>query len=228
MRPHCLFCMLQVLQLQSLQSYQNKAVPSAALLFVHTEAADSLPVSHLQFVHITHDDSTHNMSVSFFFTVEEEWKRTQSWSWACSGWNNLQNQCKTLKCYTVLNTCIRFTVTVVFLQLCDRSTTPHWNESFYFLVHDPKHQMLVVKARTSFTTYLHVLYSVRVCVWLWVKLLSPLLHCSCPVDGTSRWDLWWFLWRICLLSHSWSWISGYIWMEPHLKVRSCLGLNSRS
>uniref|UniRef100_A0A3B5QSI6 Extended synaptotagmin 1 n=1 Tax=Xiphophorus maculatus TaxID=8083 RepID=A0A3B5QSI6_XIPMA len=33
----------QVLQLQTLQSYQNKAVPSAALLFVYIEAAHSLP-----------------------------------------------------------------------------------------------------------------------------------------------------------------------------------------
>uniref|UniRef100_A0A3Q0T443 Extended synaptotagmin 1 n=1 Tax=Amphilophus citrinellus TaxID=61819 RepID=A0A3Q0T443_AMPCI len=58
----------QVLQLQSLQAYQNKAVPTAALLFVHIERAHSL-------------------------------------------------------------------------SLCDRSTSPLWNESFYFLVHDPKHQM---------------------------------------------------------------------------------------
>lgn len=43
--------MLQVLQLQSLQSYQNKTVPSAALLFVHMERAHSLPVSHLQFIY---------------------------------------------------------------------------------------------------------------------------------------------------------------------------------
>lgn len=39
--------MFQVLQLQSLQSYQNKAVPSAALLFVYMDRAHSLPVSHL-------------------------------------------------------------------------------------------------------------------------------------------------------------------------------------
>uniref|UniRef100_A0A8C2X5Y5 Extended synaptotagmin 1 n=1 Tax=Cyclopterus lumpus TaxID=8103 RepID=A0A8C2X5Y5_CYCLU len=68
----------KVLQLQSLQSYQNKAVPSAALLFVHLERAHSLP-------------------------------------------------------------------------LCERSANPQWNEYFYFLVHDPTHQMLVVKARHLFT-----------------------------------------------------------------------------
>uniref|UniRef100_A0A671Y788 Extended synaptotagmin 1 n=1 Tax=Sparus aurata TaxID=8175 RepID=A0A671Y788_SPAAU len=67
----------QVLQLQSLQSYQNKAVPAAALLFVHIERAHSLP-------------------------------------------------------------------------LFERTSNPQWNESFYFLVHDPKHQMLVIKARHLF------------------------------------------------------------------------------
>lgn len=36
-------------------------------------------------------------------------------------------------------------------QLCDRSTNPQWNESFYFIVHDPKQQILVVKARHLFT-----------------------------------------------------------------------------
>lgn len=49
-RPNWLCFTLQVLQLQSLQSYHNKAVPSAALLFVHIEGAHSLPVSHLQFI----------------------------------------------------------------------------------------------------------------------------------------------------------------------------------
>lgn len=37
--------LLQVMQLQSVQSYQNKAVPSAALLFVYLERANALPVS---------------------------------------------------------------------------------------------------------------------------------------------------------------------------------------
>lgn len=35
---------LQATQLQSLQSYKNKAVPAAALLFIHLERAHSLPV----------------------------------------------------------------------------------------------------------------------------------------------------------------------------------------
>ena len=39
--------LLQVMQLQSLQSYQNKAVSSAALLFVYVDRAHALPVSTL-------------------------------------------------------------------------------------------------------------------------------------------------------------------------------------
>ncbi|XP_028261685.1 extended synaptotagmin-1-like isoform X2 [Parambassis ranga] len=86
----------KVLQLQSLQSYQNKAVPSAALLFVHTEAADSLP-------------------------LKKSGKEPKAGAELVLG------------------------ETTYKTSLCDRSTSPHWNESFYFLVHDPKHQMLVVK-----------------------------------------------------------------------------------
>lgn len=46
---------------------------------------------------------------------------------------------------------------IISFQLCDRSTSPEWNESFYFLVHDPKQQMLVIKARSCsvFTSYEH-------------------------------------------------------------------------
>uniref|UniRef100_A0A4W6FC62 Extended synaptotagmin-like protein 1b n=1 Tax=Lates calcarifer TaxID=8187 RepID=A0A4W6FC62_LATCA len=86
----------QVLQLQSLQSYQNKAVPSAALLFVHVERAHSLP-------------------------LKKSGKEPKAGAELVLG------------------------ETTYKTKLCDRGTSPQWNESFYFLVHDPKHQMLVVK-----------------------------------------------------------------------------------
>ncbi|XP_031177387.1 extended synaptotagmin-1 isoform X1 [Sander lucioperca] len=86
----------QVLQLQSLQSYQNKAVPSAALLFVYIERAHSLP-------------------------LKKSGKEPKAGAELHLG----ETSYKT--------------------KLCDRSTSPQWNESFYFLVLDPKHQMLVVK-----------------------------------------------------------------------------------
>ncbi|KTG34770.1 hypothetical protein cypCar_00007059 [Cyprinus carpio] len=66
----------QVMQMQSSQTYQNKSVPSAALLFIHLERAHDLPV-------------------------------------------------------------------------CDRSTSPHWNEAFDFLVHDPKKDILVIKISSA-------------------------------------------------------------------------------
>ncbi|XP_041835986.1 extended synaptotagmin-1 isoform X1 [Melanotaenia boesemani] len=86
----------QVLQLQSLQSYQNKAVPSAALLFVYIEAAHSLP-------------------------LKKSGKEPKAGAELVLG------------------------DTTYKTKVCDRSTSPQWNESFYFLVHDPKHQMLVLK-----------------------------------------------------------------------------------
>ncbi|XP_069564869.1 extended synaptotagmin-1 [Brachyistius frenatus] len=86
----------QVLQLQSLQSYQNKVVPAAALLFVHIEGAHSLPLKR----------SGKEPKAGAELVLGETTYKT---------------------------------------KLCDRSTSPQWNESFYFLVHDPKQQMLVLK-----------------------------------------------------------------------------------
>lgn len=50
------------MQLQSHQSYQNKAVPSAALLFVYVDRAHSLPVSQLLFCTLKH-----TLNQQFFF-----------------------------------------------------------------------------------------------------------------------------------------------------------------
>uniref|UniRef100_A0A3Q3EBH0 Extended synaptotagmin-1-like n=1 Tax=Hippocampus comes TaxID=109280 RepID=A0A3Q3EBH0_HIPCM len=86
----------QVLQLQSLQSFKNKAIPSAALLFVHLERAHSLP-------------------------LKKSGKEPKAGAELVLG------------------------DTTYKTQLCDRSTNPQWGESFYFLVHDPQHQMLVLK-----------------------------------------------------------------------------------
>ncbi|XP_060926108.1 extended synaptotagmin-1 isoform X2 [Limanda limanda] len=86
----------QVLQLQTLQSFQNKGVPSAALLFVHMERAQSLP-------------------------LKKSGKEPKAGAELVLG------------------------ETTYKTKLCDRSTCPKWSESFYFLVRDPKHQMLVVK-----------------------------------------------------------------------------------
>lgn len=86
--------------------------------------------------------------------VKEEWKGTQSRSRACSGWNDLQNPSEPLSS-VLLSVCYSSSYCegsyIIFswslLKLCDRTTSPQWNETFHFLVHNPKHQMLVVKVR---------------------------------------------------------------------------------
>uniref|UniRef100_A0AAY4ERV1 Extended synaptotagmin-like protein 1b n=1 Tax=Denticeps clupeoides TaxID=299321 RepID=A0AAY4ERV1_9TELE len=88
----------KALQLQSLQSYQNKAVPAAALLFVLLERAHSLPVSHFN-----------------PFVID----------YSCD-----------------------FDL-IFLLKVCDRSTSPQWNEVFYFLLHDPKEDMLIIKLSSA-------------------------------------------------------------------------------
>lgn len=118
---------------------------------------------------------------------------------------------------------------MISLKLCDRTTSPQWNESFHFLVHNPKHQMLVVKVR-FFLLFKPLKDLLGTCQSSKSRVNSSFcrsLPCSCSVVGTSQWDLWWLRSKGCLQSHSWSWTSGSIWMEPRLRVRSCSGLNSR-
>ncbi|KAM4613572.1 extended synaptotagmin-1 [Polymixia lowei] len=86
----------QVLQLQSHQSYLNKAVPSAALLFVYVERAHSLP-------------------------LKKSGKEPKAGAELVLG-----------------NTTYR-------TKVCDRSKSPQWDEAFFFLVHDPREEMLFVK-----------------------------------------------------------------------------------
>uniref|UniRef100_A0A669F4T5 Extended synaptotagmin-like protein 1b n=1 Tax=Oreochromis niloticus TaxID=8128 RepID=A0A669F4T5_ORENI len=83
----------QVLQLQSLQTFKNKAVPAAALLFVHIDRAHSLSLKK----------SGKEPKAGAELVLGETAHKTK--------------------------------------------VSPQWNESFYFVVHDPKHQMLVVKVR---------------------------------------------------------------------------------
>ncbi|XP_068598098.1 extended synaptotagmin-1-like [Brachionichthys hirsutus] len=90
----------QVLQFYSRQSYQNKAVPSAGLLFVFIEQADGLP----------------------FKKSGKEPKAGAE---------------------------LVFGDTTYRTKVCDRSRAPQWNESFYFLVHDPTEEMLIIKLSSA-------------------------------------------------------------------------------
>ncbi|KAG8007892.1 Extended synaptotagmin-1 [Nibea albiflora] len=90
----------QVMQMQSLQSYHNKAVPSTALLFVYLDRAHSLP---------------------------------------------FKNSGKEPKAAAELV----FGNTTHKTKVCDRSRSPQWNESFYYLVRDPREEMLIVKLSSA-------------------------------------------------------------------------------
>ncbi|XP_052382916.1 extended synaptotagmin-1-like isoform X2 [Oncorhynchus keta] len=90
----------QVLQLQSLQSYQNKAVPSTALLFVYMDRAHSLP-------------------------LKKSGKEPKAGAELVLG------------------------KTTYRTKVCDRTHSPQWDEAFYFLVRDPKEEMLIVKLSSA-------------------------------------------------------------------------------
>ncbi|XP_060775117.1 extended synaptotagmin-1 [Neoarius graeffei] len=85
----------QALQLQSI-SYENKASPSAALLFVLIEKAHALPI--------------------------------------VKGGKEPKAGAELVVSGTAYKT-----------KLCDRSTSPHWGESFHFLIHDPREEILIIK-----------------------------------------------------------------------------------
>ncbi|KAM4563855.1 extended synaptotagmin-1 [Odontesthes bonariensis] len=94
------FRLEQVLQYQSQQSYQNKVVPSAAVLFVYAERAHGLP-------------------------LKKNGKEPKAGAEIIH--NNVSHKTK----------------------ICERSTSPRWDEAFHFLVHDPRDETLTVKLSHS-------------------------------------------------------------------------------
>ncbi|XP_071372797.1 extended synaptotagmin-1 [Centroberyx affinis] len=90
----------QILQYQSQQSYQNKVVPSAAVLFVYVERAHGLPLKK----------SGKEPKVGAEIILKSTSHRT---------------------------------------KICERSTSPRWDEAFHFLVRDPRDEMLTVKLSHS-------------------------------------------------------------------------------
>ncbi|XP_016141337.1 extended synaptotagmin-1-like [Sinocyclocheilus grahami] len=90
----------QVLQMQSSQTYQNKSVPSAALLFIYLERAHDLP-------------------------LKKSGKEPKAAAELVLG----ETSYKT--------------------KVCDRSSSPYWNEAFDFLVYDPKKDILVIKLSSA-------------------------------------------------------------------------------
>lgn len=109
-----------------------------------------------------------------------------------------------------------------FPKVCDRSRSPQWNEAFCFLVRDPIQEMLIVKVAVPSPRHV-------------VRSLPPQHHnrlnvffsSSCPVRGTSQWELWCSPSKTCFPNHSWSWISGSIWTALYLTARFCWGRSWR-
>ncbi|KAI4876327.1 hypothetical protein NFI96_027863 [Prochilodus magdalenae] len=86
----------QILRFQSQQTYGNKAVPSAAMLFVYVERAHGLPLKK----------SGKDPAAGVELSLKNTTYRT---------------------------------------KLADRSTSPHWDEAFCFLVPDPREDILTFK-----------------------------------------------------------------------------------
>uniref|UniRef100_A0A3Q3H0K7 Extended synaptotagmin-like protein 1a n=1 Tax=Kryptolebias marmoratus TaxID=37003 RepID=A0A3Q3H0K7_KRYMA len=90
----------QVLQYQSQQSYQNKVLPSAAVLFVYVERAHGLP-------------------------LKKNGKEPKAGA-------------------EIILKGVSFKT-----KICERSTSPRWDEAFHFLVRDPRDETLTVKLSHS-------------------------------------------------------------------------------
>lgn len=90
----------QVLYYQSQQSYQNKVVPSSAVMFVYVERAHGLP-------------------------LKKNGKEPKA---------GVEVTLKNVSYKT---------------KICERSTSPRWDEGFHFLVRDPRDEILTVKLSHS-------------------------------------------------------------------------------
>ncbi|XP_051996700.1 extended synaptotagmin-1-like [Xyrauchen texanus] len=90
----------KALQLQSIHSYLNKSVPSAALLYILLERAHDLP-------------------------FKKSGKEPKAAAELLLG--DISHKTK----------------------VCDRSTSPQWSEAFYFLVHNPREETLIIKLSSA-------------------------------------------------------------------------------
>ncbi|XP_063070881.1 extended synaptotagmin-1 [Engraulis encrasicolus] len=90
----------QVLQYQAKQTFQNRTIPSAALLYVYLQQGHDLP----------HKKSGKEAKAAVELVVGGTSHKT---------------------------------------KVCERSSSPHWDQSFYFLVRDPHEEMLQVKLSSN-------------------------------------------------------------------------------
>uniref|UniRef100_A0A8C2X8L0 Extended synaptotagmin 1 n=1 Tax=Cyclopterus lumpus TaxID=8103 RepID=A0A8C2X8L0_CYCLU len=110
---------LQILQYQSQQSYHNKVLPSAAVLFVYVERAHGLPVRSYLCV------------LGALFVVY------------CGCVPIQLGKEPKVGAEIVLKGVSHRT------KICERSTSPRWDEAFHFLVRDPRDETITVKLSHS-------------------------------------------------------------------------------
>lgn len=80
--------------------------------------------------------------------VKEKWKRAESRG-RCSPQKRVtQNQGRMVRTYARGVSKVRL-LSSFSHQVCERSTSPRWDEGFHFLVRDPKEETLTVKVVSS-------------------------------------------------------------------------------
>uniref|UniRef100_A0A8D0ANL0 Extended synaptotagmin 1 n=1 Tax=Sander lucioperca TaxID=283035 RepID=A0A8D0ANL0_SANLU len=111
-----------ILQYQSQQVYHNKVVPSSVVLFVYVERAHGLPVR-------SYPSPCYLLFIVVCFSLPYRLKK--------SGKEPKVGAEITLKGVSHRT------------KICERSTSPRWDEAFHFLVRDPRDETFTVKLSHS-------------------------------------------------------------------------------
>uniref|UniRef100_G3P3N6 Extended synaptotagmin-like protein 1a n=1 Tax=Gasterosteus aculeatus aculeatus TaxID=481459 RepID=G3P3N6_GASAC len=169
---------LQILQYQSQQSYHNKLVPSSALLFVYVERAHGLPVSSCLRVRgarfVLYGGCVFPRPKECRCTIDDLLKK--------NGKEPKVGAEITLKGVSHRT------------KICERSTSPRWDEAFHFLVRDPRDETLSVKlshswgqALGSFTIPLReVLFEPGLVLDRWINLDGALPESQILLRATLK------------------------------------------
>uniref|UniRef100_I3K2H0 Extended synaptotagmin 1 n=1 Tax=Oreochromis niloticus TaxID=8128 RepID=I3K2H0_ORENI len=137
----------------SLQSFQNKVVPSAALVFVYVERAHGLPeVACQNHVQCRSAERYNSECLQLSLKHSAVGDVPKLWNYECrnvpSGFdppctNIWKVQCNKIGAEIILkNVSYRS-------KISERSTSPRWDEGFHFLVSDPRSEILTVKLSHS-------------------------------------------------------------------------------
>lgn len=146
--------------------------------------------------------------------VKEEWKGAKSRGWSSPQKRVSQNQGRMANVHVVRSK--RKSLRSLSNQVCERSTSPRWDEGFHFLVRDPKEETLTVKVISSICV--SILFNQLKMLIKWFVSVS-----SCLTVGARLWGPWRFPSETCCWSPAWCWTAGSTWTERSQKVRFCWG-----